>query len=110
MNEDKKRKFEVYLLDVFLDESGWQENERFYLGTLEVEPAVGADLDDVDILAAMKNFRYRDYTGRQISALVTTDRRTVYAENYYGDGSWWEIGAVKNRVPVYGLKFRGDAA
>ena len=99
MNEDKKQKFEVYLLDVFLDESGWQENERFYLGTL-----------DVDILAAMKNFRYRDYTGRQISALVTTDRRTVYAEDYYGDGSWWEIGAVKNRVPVYGLKLRGDAA
>ena len=110
MNEDKKQKFEVYLLDVFLDESGWQENERFYLGTLEVEPAVGADLDDVDILAAMKNFRYRDYTGRQISALVTTDRRTVYAEDYYGDGSWWEIGAVKNRVPVYGLTLRGDAA
>lgn len=49
MNEDKKQKFEVYLLDVFLDESGWQENERFYLGTLEVEPAVGAGLRRVDI-------------------------------------------------------------
>ena len=43
-------------------------------------------------------------------ALVTTDRRTVYAEDYYGDGSWWEVGAVRNRVPVYGLKLRGDAA
>lgn len=110
MSEEKAQVFEVYLLDVFLDECGWQENERFYLGTLKIEPAVGKSLDDVDILAAMKNFRYKDYAGRQISALVTTDRRTVYAEDYYGDGSWWEIGAVKNRVPVYGLKLGGDAA
>ena len=57
MNEDKKQKFEVYLLDVFLDESGWQANERFYLGTLAPEPAVGADLYDVAILAARNPFR-----------------------------------------------------
>ena len=42
--------------------------------------------------------------------MVTTDRRTVYAEDYYGDGSWWEVGAVKNHVPVYGLKLKEDAA
>ena len=110
MNEKKKRVFDVYFLDVFLDEEGWEENERHLLGKLEITPAVGSEIDDVDILAAMKLFTYRDLTGRQINALVTTDRRTVYAEDYYGDGQWWEIGAVKGRVPVYGLKLKEDAA
>ena len=119
MNE-KKIAFDVYLLDVYLDEGGWIENERHLLGNMEVEPAIGKEIDAVDVLSALKKFRYRDYTGRQISALVTTDRRTVYAEDYYrrtvyaedyyGDGSWWEVGAVKNHVPVYGLKLKGDAA
>lgn len=109
MNE-KKIAFDVYLLDVYLDEGGWIENERHLLGNMEVEPAIGKEIDAVDVLAALKKFRYRDYTGRQISALATTDRRTVYAEDYYGDGSWWEVGAVKNHVPVYGLKLKGDAA
>lgn len=109
MNE-KKMVFDVYLLDMYLDEDGWTENERHLLGDLEIEPAIGKNIDDMDVLSALKDFRYRDYTGRQISALVTTDRRTVYAEDYYGDGSWWEIGAVKNHVPVYGLKLKEDAA
>ena len=109
MNE-KKIAFDVYLLDVYLDEGGWIENERHLLGNIEVESVIGKEIDAVDVLAALKKFRYRDYTGRQISALVTTDRRTVYAEDYYGDGSWWEVGAVKNHVPVYGLKLKGDAA
>lgn len=102
--------FDVYLLDVYLDEDGWQENERHKLGSVEVNCANGEEPDGVDILAALKDFSYRDLCGRSISALVTTDRRKVYAEDYYGDGSWWEIGAVKNRVPVYGLKLRGDVA
>lgn len=72
--------------------------------------AFGRDLDDVDILSALKGFSYRDFTGRTICALATTDRRTVYAEDFYGDGSWWEVGSVKGRVPVYGLKLREDAA
>ena len=71
MNEDKKQKFEVYLLDVFLDESGWQENERFYLGTLEVEPAVGADLDDVDILAARSAPWSPQTAGRSMLRTIT---------------------------------------
>ena len=38
------------------------------------------------------------------SALNTTDRRRVYAEDYSGDGTWWEVGTVKDRMPVYGLR------
>lgn len=107
---EKKQKFEVYQLSMVAGDCGWIENERFYLGTVEIEPAIGSELDDVDVLNAMKNFRYRDYAGREISALTTTDRRTVYAEDYYGDGCWWEVGTVKNRLPVYGLKAKEDAA
>ena len=42
MNE-KKIAFDVYLLDVYLDEGGWIENERHLLGNMEVEPAIGKD-------------------------------------------------------------------
>jgi hypothetical protein len=108
--KEKKSVFGVYLLDVYLEESGWQENERHFLGKLEIESVIGTELDDVDILTALKGFEYNDFSGRRISALITTDRRTVYAEDHYGDGQWWEVGSVKGRVPVYGLKLRGDAA
>lgn len=109
MNKEKTWVFAVYLLDVFLDESGWQENQRFHLGELEIEPVIGKELDDVDILTAMRKFSYQDFTGRRINALITTDRRKVYAEDCYGDGTWWEIGSIEDRVPVYGLKLRENA-
>lgn len=69
----------------------------------EVTPATG-EVDESDILAAMKQFSYSDLTGCRFQALKTTDRRRVYAEDYYGDGSWWEVGTVKDRAPVYGLR------
>lgn len=106
-----KNRFEVFSLDVYMDEAGcWTENSRTSLGELEVEPAVGSEIDSVDIIAALKRFGYSDLTGRQIKALVTTDRRVVYAEDYYGDGTWWEVGAVKGHVPVYGLRLKEDDA
>ncbi len=49
----QKRQFEVYLLDGFLDDGVWQENERYYLGNLEIQSAVGNDIDDADVLQAM---------------------------------------------------------
>ena len=48
------------VMDMYMDEGGWTENERHLLGELTVE-----------------------------SALNTTDRRRVYAEDYSGDGTWW---------------------
>jgi len=98
-----KKVFEVFVLDVYQEDGCWVENERHRLGKLEVTPATG-DVDGYDILAAMKQFSYSDLMGHRYQAIQTTDRRRVYAEDYYGDGSWWEVGTVKDRMPVYGLK------
>lgn len=97
-------KFDVFLLDVYQDEGGWIENERHFLGTTDLKIANGGEPDEVDILNALRKFSYRDVSGREIRALDTTDRRTVFAEDYYGDGSWWEVGTVKEKMPVYGMK------
>ncbi len=97
------RTFEVFILDMYQEDGCWVENERHYLGRLKVTPATG-EVDESDILAAMKQFSYSDLTGCRFQALKTTDRRRVYAEDYYGDGSWWEVGTVKDRAPVYGLR------
>lgn len=43
-------KFDVYLLDMYLDEGGWVENERHLLGKLEIRPAVGSSIDEADVL------------------------------------------------------------
>lgn len=108
MVEMKKSTFDVYLLGVYLEEGGWQENERHLLGNVEVATTGTGEIDEVDILTAMKRFTYPDFFGCGIMALATIDRRIVYAEDYYGDGQWWEIGAVKGHVPVYGLKLKED--
>ena len=87
MCEKKKQSYDVYLLDMYLDECGWTENERHLLGKLDIELTVGTEIDDVDVLTALKNFSYRDLTGRSISALVTTDRRTVMPRTTTGTGA-----------------------
>lgn len=101
--------YDVFMLDVYQDECGWVENERHYLGKLDVTPASG-EVDEGDILAAMLKFSYPDLMGRRLRALNTTDRRRVYVEDYTGDGTWWEIGTVKGRMPVYGLRLIDEAA
>lgn len=97
-------RYEVYHMDVYMDEGGWTENERHWLGELMVRPALNGEIDCIDILSAMARFTYPDFYGCRNKALTTTDRRRVYAEDYYGDGSWWEVGTVKDHMPVYGLK------
>lgn len=101
---DEKIVFEVYALDVYQEDGCWIENERHRLGKMEVLPALGREIDTVEILSAMARFSCPDLCGRRLRALNTTDRRRVYAEDYYGDGTWWVVGTVKGRMPVYGLK------
>ena len=59
MNEDKKYGSEVYLLDDRMKAVG-RRTSGSTLGTRR-SSLPGTDLDAVDILAAMKNFRYQDY-------------------------------------------------
>lgn len=80
MSGDKTQVFDVFYLDMWADgEGGWEENERHFL------------------------------CGRQIRTLDTTDRRRVYAEDYYGSGEWWEVGSVKEWRPIYGLQLKEAA-
>lgn len=101
---DKKVVFEVYALDVYQEDGEWIENERHSLGKLVVIPAFSRDIDADEILSAMTRFSYPDLCGCHLRALNATDRRRVYADDCHGDGTWWKIGTVKDRMPVYGLK------
>ena len=105
---DEKIVFEVFVLDVYQEDGCWIENERHRLGKMEVLTALSQEIDAAEILTAMARFSYPDFCGRRLRALNTTDRRRVYAEDYYGDGTWWEVGTVKDRMPVYGLRLMED--
>ena len=105
---DEKIVFEVYALDVYQEDGCWIENERHRLGKMEVLPAWGHENDTLEILSAMARFSYPHLCGSRLRPLNPTDRRRVYAEDYYGDGTWWEVGTVKDRMPVYGLKLLDD--
>lgn len=106
----QKKVFDVYYLDVYQEDGSWVENERHRLGRLEVTPTHAGEIGEDDVLTAMAKFTYPDWDGRRLKALNTTDRRRVYVEDYYGSGEWWEVGTVKGRMPVYGLKLIEDAA
>ena len=101
------KSFDVFVLDVYKEEGCWIENERNRLGKLNVM-SVSENVDGSDILSAMKGFTYSDLLGRRIRALDTTDRRRVYVEDYTGEGTWWEIGEVKEHKPIYMLRLRED--
>lgn len=97
-------KFIVYLMDMLHDpDAGWIENARTQLGSLVVEKEPD-EMTDKDILQALAQFTTVDLMGRQCGTISTTDRRRVYAEDLYQDGSWWEVGAVKGHQPMYGLE------
>lgn len=106
--QNEKIVFEVYALDMYQEDRCWIEHERHRLGKMEVLPALGQEIDTADILSAMARFSYPDLCGRRLRTLNTTDRRRIYAEDYYGDGTWWVVGTVKDRMPVYGLKLLDD--
>lgn len=97
--------YNVYLMDVYQEPDGlWVENCRNYMGEMTVKPKKGSEPEPADILASLKAFSFRVLPGRMMMALTTTDRRRVYAEDYYGTGEWWEVGTVKGHKPVYGLE------
>lgn len=98
-----QKKFEVYSLDMLPDVNGrWVENERQKIGGIEVE--CNEESLPRALLNALRDVTCRDITGREHPVLLTTDRRRVYIEDYYGTGEWWEVGEKKGRKPFLGLR------
>jgi len=105
MAEKQSVKFELFELEmVWNEESGWEENDRHRLGNVTVETDRSGEITDRQVIKAVAEKDISDAIGRKFPALTTTDRRRVYAEDLYGDGQWWEVGAVKRHEPIYGLK------
>ena len=100
--------FEAYQMDMLPEEGTWVENNRHYIGKLYVPAENINDLDDKKILKAMSEFKVGTLFGADTYAVSTTDRRRVYAEDLYGDGTWWEVGRVHFHKPVYGLRLTGS--
>ena len=100
--------YDVYLLDMWGNEDdGYEENQRFLVGRIQVLAPTFEDVSEVGILRAMKKLEIADIVGHRCKALTTMRRDVVYIEDLYGTGLWWEIGDVKTRKPVYGLEYVG---
>ena len=102
--------YDVYQMDMYASEdgTGWIENARLLIGSVTLPVTSLEDVTEVMVLKALKKAlkkaRFTDMTGlASFCPLVTRNRKKVYAEDYYGDGQWWEVGAVKGHCPMYGL-------
>ena len=97
--------FDVYLMEMLPSENcGWVENNRTRVGHIAVPAKTVDEIGDKMLLDAMFRLKLRNKNGLTEPAICTTDRRRVYAEDYYGDGGWFEIGAKAGHKPIYGLK------
>ena len=107
MPEKKHVDFDLYELDMQPDGyGGWEENQRFHIGEVSVQADENGHVEDNAVISKVAATRVRDLVGRVHNCLTTTDRRRVYVEDLYGDGSWLEVGVVKTHLPIYGLKRR----
>ena len=97
-------RFKVFVLDMLPDESGWVENNRYHVGKIDLPVNSVDDITEEMVLKAMSELEIETLFGKAVKALGTTDRRRVYAEDYSGDGSYWEVGRKALRKPLYGLR------
>ena len=101
----KTAKFDLYEMEMWGNaKDGWEENNRFHLGTLEVPCDERGHFTEKDILAAMKKKVIKPLFGLAYHALNTRDRSVVFIEEA-ADG-WYEVGLVRGRKPVYGLRLK----
>lgn len=97
--------FDVFALDMLPDgNGGWEENARYRVGEISVEAENIDAVTDKMLLDALYRLKLRNFAGLSYPAISTTDRRVVYAEDFYGDGAWWEVGSKKGHEPCYGLR------
>jgi len=102
--------FSVWILDMLYEYGTWVENDRHKNGYLEIRAESLDKVTDVQLLKAMSEHKIGTVFGQKTYAISTTDRRRVYAEDYYGDGTWWEIGQKRGHCPLYGLKLEEGGA
>ena len=98
--------YDVYQMDMCASEdgTGWIENARLLIGSVTLPVTSLEDVTEVMVLKALKKARFTGMTGlTSFRPLATRNRKKVYAEDYYGDGQWWEVGSVKGHCPMYGL-------
>ena len=91
----KVESIEVFHLDMWRNEQNdWTENDRFLLATISINGWINK---------------------RKLMKLIREDRRTnpylhnlppqsIYIEDLYGTGTWYEIGARKQHEPYVGIK------
>ncbi len=95
--------FDLFELEMWGNATdGWEENNRFNLGHLEVPCDDNGEFSKRDILKAMKQKDIKPLFGIPYKAISTIDKRVVFIEEV-ADG-WYEIGLVRGREPVYGLR------
>jgi hypothetical protein len=107
--EEKENTYDVFSLDCYLDESGWVVNDQCHVGTISLPASLMNNQEEEKkaILTALTQLEICDVTGmRTQKALATTDPNLVAVEDYYGDGSWYEVVSVRaGNMPVYGVEF-----
>ena len=107
MGKSNSVKFDVYELDMWADgEGGWTENSRVKVGQVSVSVRDDEEITPKAVLLAMNTVQ----EPFNLPFITTADMRKVYAEDYYGTGQWWKVGAVKGHRPLYGLQLIEGAA
>lgn len=105
MEGQQGTRFNVYQMDMYADGvGGWIENSRLLIGSVTLPAESLEDVTEVMTLKALKKARFTDMTGvATVCPLTTQNRKVVYAEDFFDDGRWWEVGLVRGHRPLYGL-------
>lgn len=81
--------YDVFLLDVYLYDDQWVENDRYKIGKIEID-----DKDtDKDILNKLKQLTFKDCSGHLFTAISSNDLRSVFVDHF---DTTIEIGSKKN--------------
>ena len=84
----------VYLLDMMWDGDSFYENNRQGIGIVQVPVTEDGEVTEKALIDTMIKYGFCDIQNRRI----------VYAEDLYGDGTRYEIGIKRDHVPVFSVE------
>lgn len=108
--------FRLFKLNLINNGGCWEELSRDPIGLITIEPVIGTDLQESDVLCALCQYSYEDKQEGRTFALHTTNPEEVYAEDFFGleegqfgHGFWWTVGAFEwekdgGKKPLYELR------